>query len=80
MCLTESLRLFVLYVVLFRIHGHSCDHATCLLSFDLFPCDKQSKIKATYIGRRAIYDECHHLLSTFSVDLYCTFVTKTIKS
>ena len=42
-CLTESLRLFVLYVILFRIHGHSCDHHTTFpFRFDLFPGDKQS--------------------------------------
>ena len=40
-CLTESLRLFVLYAIIFRIHGQSCDHTTFPLSFDLFPGDKQ---------------------------------------
>ena len=41
-CLTESLRLFVLYDILLTIHGHTCDHTTFPLSFDLFPGDKQS--------------------------------------
>ena len=34
--------------------------------------------KATYIGRSEIYDNCQHLFSIFSVELNCTFVTKTM--
>ena len=78
MCITESLKLFVLYAILFRIYGQSSDYTPFPLSFDLFPGDKQSQIKTTYIGRSAIYDKYQHLFSMFSVELYCTIVINTI--
>ena len=41
-CLNESLIMLVLYVIIFRTHGHHCDLTTFPLSFNLFPDDKIS--------------------------------------